>query len=90
MCDKFNGFTSLFLYYVSTDAANTPLHPAGNTDPAETDASSVTWSHLWTEKGNKVSGVTAMFLSETPDDSATDGTPEIGTDSGNIFKMYQN
>ncbi|XP_078586789.1 uncharacterized protein LOC144868441 isoform X3 [Branchiostoma floridae x Branchiostoma japonicum] len=61
----------------ATDAANTPLHPAGNTDPAETDASSVTWSHLWTEMGNKVSGVTAMFLSETPDDSATDGAPEI-------------
>eukprot|EP00058_Branchiostoma_floridae_P023070 XP_002608560.1 hypothetical protein BRAFLDRAFT_128827 [Branchiostoma floridae] len=61
----------------STDAAITPLHPAGNTDPAETDASSVTWSHLWTEMGNKMSGVTAMFLSETPDDSATDGAPEI-------------
>eukprot|EP00058_Branchiostoma_floridae_P023069 XP_002608559.1 hypothetical protein BRAFLDRAFT_98903 [Branchiostoma floridae] len=59
------------------DAANTLLHPAGNTGPAETDASSVTWSHLWTEMGNKVSGVTAMFLSETPDDSATDGAPEI-------------
>ncbi|XP_035673499.1 uncharacterized protein LOC118413938 isoform X2 [Branchiostoma floridae] len=61
----------------ATDAANTLLRPAGNTDPAETDASSVTWSHLWTEMGNKVSGVTAMFLSETPDDSATDGAPEI-------------
>ncbi|XP_078576451.1 uncharacterized protein LOC144862058 [Branchiostoma floridae x Branchiostoma japonicum] len=66
----------------STDAANTLLHPAGNTDPAETDASSVTWSHLWTEMGNKVSGVTAMFLSETPDDLATDGALEIDLGEG--------